>query len=1024
MSKVIEAGYATQIRKLRKRIQQLEMDKADPQDIKATIDSLRELESLLADERSRKDERRKVREEKIKKDQEAHSFEASDYIRSSNVKDRFGNPVDVHVKGGGDIYAYDSVLGNSHDSSIKDILRERFSDQDIMAILGEEPIKPKEEPASDPSTGMYRGKGDSISVEMSEEKAELTKFSLDDRVEPTRGTPGSWGLVMRYEPESDMTYVQWQSGKLADEHGFGAYNGSDLKKVSFLTNDQYEKRFVESLKVGSEFTLYRDIVSQENVIITAGTKGKILDFGDYAVAVQINDKKHTINFSNLLKFKKTSSLENNVSELLDSDMCKHCKNKGQCSMCKKNKELGDYRKDAADDYFPGERKMRDEREKRYQKEKQDMGLSNNDPVEQIEDIDKESGRNTEVVESFVTRSNPKAKSGNLYIIPKEDGWELVNYQTVIAKHLGDSLSLNNAQYSVTTSTIQRQIINYAAHIGLPVIDMGTGEPLSDDTERQPGDFQKLEVGEHYERLSSEDKEAVAEGDATPENVRKQWDEDLPHFGGGMPHRWQEKDDQGNVRCSYCFRPRDYKPGSPVRPEEIEELRQIMGSKKQADGEGIGYGGNRPGVWVSPKKDKDVSLQAQDEVELNMVNKKWVAKKSQTVDGGLGWAIFNMEPVIFRGKEIPEGTQVLVIKDTSEAGLTQPELEQALWDNFGKDLARVSLKVNLAVLKKGSEVRPIAYDAKRRELKFVSLGNKSISGWTSIDKFNFEFKKVKKVVSDLGKFYKEHLKEKDKDNELGMDHQEHSTGDVDLQHDVIMTKISPNAWGALLADQLIAEAEGVATLGKNIKKFVEKNNLITWLHEGGDEYYYISNEELGEYAVDEKDLTPEERGIKTNKKVKNKITGKTKESSCEDAQKSLEGSEVKDNVVRIKSIKILEDLAKDCPECFEKFLKFAEQKGMRIKADDLEEVIENIRERINTTKEKLKTNVETIETDADKKVEAADPNSPPEEDPGTGNKWFFNPQTQAWEKMPMDSGTGAGTAPGATNPGAPAGGSSY
>ena len=66
MSKDILAGYPTQIRKLRKRLKQLNMEEADPQDIKSTIDSLRDLESLYKDEVTRRDDRRKAREEKLK----------------------------------------------------------------------------------------------------------------------------------------------------------------------------------------------------------------------------------------------------------------------------------------------------------------------------------------------------------------------------------------------------------------------------------------------------------------------------------------------------------------------------------------------------------------------------------------------------------------------------------------------------------------------------------------------------------------------------------------------------------------------------------------------------------------------------------------------------------------------------------------------------------------------------------------------------------------------------------------------
>ena len=83
--------------------------------------------------------------------------------------------------------------------------------------------------------------------------------------------------------------------------------------------------------------------------------------------------------------------------------------------------------------------------------------------------------------------------------------------------------------------------------------------------------------------------------------------------------------------------------------------------------------------------------------------------------------------------------------------------------------------------------------------------------------------------------------------------------------------------------------------------------------------------------------------------------------------------------------------------------------MKIKADDLDDAITNIREKIQTTKERLKTTVEPIETEA-KEVKAQDPNSPPSESPGTGYKWFWNDKTMAWEKMQENAGGTGGAAP--------------
>ena len=74
----ILAGFPSQIRKLRKRLKQLNMEEADPQDIKLTIDSLRDLESLYKDEVTSREDRRKAREEKLKLDKESDNSNNED----------------------------------------------------------------------------------------------------------------------------------------------------------------------------------------------------------------------------------------------------------------------------------------------------------------------------------------------------------------------------------------------------------------------------------------------------------------------------------------------------------------------------------------------------------------------------------------------------------------------------------------------------------------------------------------------------------------------------------------------------------------------------------------------------------------------------------------------------------------------------------------------------------------------------------------------------------------------------------
>ena len=55
-----------------------------------------------------------------------------------------------------------------------------------------------------------------------EDKAELIKFGLDDKVEPVRGEPGSKGRVMRHDDNNPATlvYVYWDEGPLAEKDSF------------------------------------------------------------------------------------------------------------------------------------------------------------------------------------------------------------------------------------------------------------------------------------------------------------------------------------------------------------------------------------------------------------------------------------------------------------------------------------------------------------------------------------------------------------------------------------------------------------------------------------------------------------------------------------------------------------------------------------------------------------------------------------------------------------------------------------
>ena len=75
-----------------------------------------------------------------------------------------------------------------------------------------------------------------------EPEAALIKFSLDDVVKPIRGSE-STGKVMRWDGKpSDLVYVAWDSGPLADRDGFGGYYPNDLEH---LVEEPIEEKIAE-----------------------------------------------------------------------------------------------------------------------------------------------------------------------------------------------------------------------------------------------------------------------------------------------------------------------------------------------------------------------------------------------------------------------------------------------------------------------------------------------------------------------------------------------------------------------------------------------------------------------------------------------------------------------------------------------------------------------------------------------------------------------------------------------------------
>lgn len=88
--------------------------------------------------------------------------------------------------------------------------------------------------------------------------------------------------------------------------------------------------------------------------------------------------------------------------------------------------------------------------------------------------------NEQVIKSFLYQEKaqtPKRKIQNGYYTYEgrtliSDGETLINYSTVIAKHINNKLYLNKNKYSRTTSKIQSQLHYMADRMGFTIVECG------------------------------------------------------------------------------------------------------------------------------------------------------------------------------------------------------------------------------------------------------------------------------------------------------------------------------------------------------------------------------------------------------------------------------------------------------------------------------------------------------------------------------------------------------------------------
>lgn len=203
----LAAGLQSQIWKLRKRLKKMDATKADPSEMAAVVDALDKLEARLAKE---KEARKKKSDEKAAADapKEEVKVEATPEV-----------PAACPACGGEGVPM--GSLGTREHNRCRQCGIDFSHDTNEATPQAVAPVAPATAPSTPPV--------EQPEPTLMSPKADMKKYALDEEVEPTRGTPGSKGRVMRHDTPNDLVYVMWTEGPLKDKHNFGGYEAKDLK---------------------------------------------------------------------------------------------------------------------------------------------------------------------------------------------------------------------------------------------------------------------------------------------------------------------------------------------------------------------------------------------------------------------------------------------------------------------------------------------------------------------------------------------------------------------------------------------------------------------------------------------------------------------------------------------------------------------------------------------------------------------------------------------------------------------------
>src|ERR1035437_3008956 len=251
------AGLPTQIRQLERRLKEMDASKIKPALVKEITDTIQNLKTLLKEKMDKKEQRKKDKAQAAvpqEVEKEAISVpNAADVgaVAPNNVVPQApGAPeatpttpddqkVSCPLCGGitfPDQASYQQHMEFTHASDIMPTAPGQKLDKTVAAVE-DNVVMPKQDfideheklvKELEPLVEEHKDQG----AELKEVKKEAgPQFKLDDEVKPSRGSE-STGKVMRWDGKpSDLVYVAWDSGPLAERDTFGGYYPNDLQLV-------------------------------------------------------------------------------------------------------------------------------------------------------------------------------------------------------------------------------------------------------------------------------------------------------------------------------------------------------------------------------------------------------------------------------------------------------------------------------------------------------------------------------------------------------------------------------------------------------------------------------------------------------------------------------------------------------------------------------------------------------------------------------------------------------------------------